>query len=65
MVKVESFESVLSKANVNLNFFRSFVCHCGMVDYCFCLTFSLQWAGIFRAAITISFCEVVPISFFA
>ena len=32
-----------------------FVCHCGLVDYCLCLAFSLQWAGIFRAAIAISF----------
>ena len=43
MVKVSGFESVLSKANVGLNFFRSFVCHCGLVDYCLCLAFSLQW----------------------
>ena len=51
MVKVAGFESVLSKANVGLNFFRSFVCHRGLVDYCLCLAFSLQWAGIFRAAL--------------
>ena len=63
MVKVAGFESVLSKASVGLNFFRSFVCDCGLVDYCLCLAFSLQWAGIFRAAIAISFCDGV--GFFA
>ena len=42
VVKVVGFESVLCKANVGLNFFRSFVCHCGLVDYCLCLAFSLQ-----------------------
>ena len=65
MVEVAGFESVLSKANVGLNFFRSCVCDCGLVDYCLCLAFSLQWAGIFRAAIAISFCDVVPVCFFA
>ena len=65
MVKVAGFERVLSKANVGLNFFRSFVCHCGLVDYCLCLAFSLQWAGIFRAAIAISFCDGVLVGFFA
>ena len=56
MIKVTCFESVFSESDVRLHFFRGFVCHGSLVNDGLCLTFALEWKGIFRAAVILFLC---------